>query len=90
MYFISVFLADMDVDNVETVQNLRDRMQDSLLDYERSRGYSSHRRLGHLLFIFPMLMHKKLLAKEYWFSVKKNGRIPLHKLLSEMLEYACS
>jgi hypothetical protein len=79
---------DANVENSEMVQQLRDRMQDTLLEYERSRGAGYQRRVGNLLFSLPILMHKKLLAKEYWFNVKKGGRVPLHKLLSEMLEYA--
>ena len=65
-------------------------MQDSLLEYERMRGSNHHRRMGNLLLSLPILMQQKLLAKEYWFNVKKGGRVPLHKLLSEMLEYAVS
>ena len=80
--------SDANVENVEMVQQLRDRMHDSLLEYERVRGCGSPRRVGNLLFSLPILMHEKLLAKEYWFNVKKGGRVPLHKLLSEMLEYA--
>jgi len=79
---------DANVENSSMVQQLRDRMHDSLLEYERVRGCSSPRRVGNLLFSLPILMHEKLLAKEYWFNVKKGGRVPLHKLLSEMLEYA--
>ena len=83
-------VADVNVDHADMVQTLRDRMQDSLYEYSRSRGMNSQRRLGHLLFALPLLMHQKLLCREYWFAVKKSGQVPLHKLLSEMLEYYCS
>lgn len=63
-------------------------MHDALIEYERARGVLNQRRVGNLLFSLPILMHEKLLAKDYWFDVKKSGRVPLHKLLSEMLEYA--
>ncbi len=86
LYFCA--FSDANAENLETVQQLRDRMHDSLLDYECTRGSSNQRRVGNLLFSLPILMHEKLLAKEYWFNVKKGGRVPLHKLLSEMLEYA--
>lgn len=69
------------------MQQLRDRMLDALMDYERTRGHNPQRRVANLLFLLPLLMQEKLLAKEYWFNVKKGGRVPLHKLLSEMLEY---
>ena len=29
----------------------------------------------------------KLTAKEYWLKIKQNETVPLHKLLSEMLDY---
>ena len=83
--------ADIPVGSADTVQQLRDRMQDSLAEYERSRGQTNQlRRVGNLLFVLPLLMQEKLLAKEYWHSIKIAGKVPLHKLLSEMLEFACS
>lgn len=80
---------DISIDSWETVQQLRDRMHDSLIEYERWRGNTNQRRVGNLLLTLPLLMHAKILARDYWFSVKQSGRVPLHKLLSEMLEYAC-
>ena len=80
----------MSVEKPDVVQALRDRLQDSLYEYERCRGVNSQRRLGNLLFSLPLLMHQKLLCREYWFAVKKSGQVPLQKLLSEMLEYYCS
>jgi len=79
---------DANTDSCEMVQQLRDRMLDALMEYERMRGVNAQRRVANLLFVLPLLMQEKLLAKEYWFNVKKGGRVPLHKLLSEMLEYA--
>ena len=64
-------------------------MHDSLVEYERWRGNTNQRRIGNLFLTLPLLMQAKILAREYWFSVKQSGRVPLHKLLSEMLEYAC-
>lgn len=93
---VSISFADIGVESPETVQQLRDRMHDSLLEYTRTRGpssasvFASQRRVGNLLLALPILMQVKILAKEYWFNVKKGGRVPLHKLLSEMLEYACA
>jgi ribosomal protein L35AE/L33A len=79
------------VENVDAVQRLRDKMQDALLEYERARGTSNPvHRVVKLLFILPMLMEEKLLAKEYWYNIKKGGKVPLHKLLSEMLDFICS
>ena len=73
------------------VQQLRDRMYDALVEYERLRGVSGYqRRVANLLFVLPLLMQEKLYARDFWFSIKKEGKVPLHKLLSEMLEFACS
>lgn len=69
------------------VQQLRERMQDALLEYETARGQLSHRRMCSLMFLFPILMHEKILAREFWLNVKKSGRVVLHKLLSEMLDF---
>lgn len=82
--------TDISVENSETVQILRDRMHDSLVEYQVARGNVNYRRMGNLLLTLPLVMQAKLLAREYWFNVKKDGRVPLHKLLSEMLEYACT
>lgn len=79
--------ADVSTENSSTVQALRDRMSDSLCDYERSRGVAQVRRLSNLMFTFTLLAEMRSLAKQYWFDVKKGGRVPLHKLLSEMLEF---
>jgi hypothetical protein len=62
-------------------------VHDSLVDYERSRGTQNPRRVSHLLFCLPLLQQLKLLAKNYWCSVKKTGQVPLHKLLNEMLDF---
>ena len=86
-----LFVTDMNVENTERVQELQDRIHDALIEYERSNsGASNQRRAGKLLLALPLLMQSKMLAKEYWFEVKKTDRVPLHKLLSEMLEYAHS
>lgn len=78
---------DVNVKNPEMVQQLRERMQDALLEYETARGQLSHRRMCSLMFLFPILMHEKILAREFWLNVKKSGRVVLHKLLSEMLDF---
>ena len=82
-----LFVTDMNVENTERVQELQDRIHDSLIEYS---GASNQRRAGKLLLALPLLMQSKILATEYWFEVKKTERVPLHKLLSEMLEYARS
>lgn len=84
-------LVDIPVESPEMVQQLRDRMYDALVEYERLRGVSGYqRRVANLLFVLPLLMQEKLHARDFWYSIKKEGKVPLHKLLSEMLEFACS
>ncbi|KAI0207959.1 Estrogen-related receptor gamma [Lamellibrachia satsuma] len=91
MKAILLLNPDMNVENTERVQELQDRIHDALIEYERAHGVmASQRRSGNLLLALPLLMQAKILAKEYWFQVKKSDRVPLHKLLSEMLEYARS
>ncbi|KAI0207958.1 Estrogen-related receptor gamma [Lamellibrachia satsuma] len=91
MKAILVLNPDMNVENTERVQELQDRIHDALIEYERAHGVAaSQRRSGNLLLALPLLMQVKILAKEYWFQVKKSDSVPLHKLLSEMLEYARS
>lgn len=78
--------TDVLIENGEAVRVLQDKLQDSLIDYIKSRYAGNLRRLGHLYLLLPPLTHMKLLAKQYWFDVKKDGRIMMHKLFLEMLE----
>jgi len=79
----------------ELVQRLRDRIQDAMLDLERQRHscgngnaiFADQRRVCSLLMLLPALTHVTLLARDFWRSVRASGRITLHKLLSEMLEF---
>ena len=81
-------LVDINVKFPEAVQQLRDQVQDALLEHLSVYGATvANRRICNLLFLFPMLTHKKLLTKDYWLTVKRSGRVTLHKLLSEMLEF---
>ncbi|XP_048737503.1 steroid hormone receptor ERR2-like isoform X1 [Ostrea edulis] len=77
---------DVAIENSEAVRQLQDKLQDSLIEYVKYRYVGNLRRLGHLYMLLPALNHMKLLAKQYWFDVKKDGRIMMHKLFLEMLE----
>jgi hypothetical protein len=67
---------------------LRDKVQDALLEHLLAlTPATANRRVCDLFSLFPLLMHKKLLAKDFWLSIKRNGKIVLHKLLSEMLDF---
>jgi len=85
--------ADINLRHSELVQQLRDHVQDTLLDHLVSLGTGptlANRRICDLLLLMPLLTHKKILAKEFWLGVKHGGRVTLHKLLSEMLEFLCA
>jgi len=85
--------TDINLRHSELVQQLRDHVQDTLLDHLISQGSGptlANRRICDLLLLMPLLTHKKILAKEFWLGVKHGGRVTLHKLLSEMLEFLCA
>jgi len=82
--------ADIHLRHSELVQQLRDHVQDTLLDHLINLGTGptlANRRICDLLLLMPLLTHKRILAKEFWLGVKQGGRVTLHKLLSEMLEF---
>jgi len=92
--YVCVLLhTDINLRHSELVQQLRDHVQDTLLDHLISQGSGptlANRRICDLLLLMPLLTHKKILAKEFWLGVKHGGRVTLHKLLSEMLEFLCA
>lgn len=85
-YMGNHLILDVAIENSEAVRQLQDKLQDSLIEYVKYRYVGNLRRLGHLYMLLPALNHMKLLAKQYWFDVKKDGRIMMHKLFLEMLE----
>ncbi|KAJ8308506.1 hypothetical protein KUTeg_013380 [Tegillarca granosa] len=78
--------VDVIIENTEAVRTLQDQLQDALIEYVRHHHAGNLRRLGHLYLLLPTLNQMKLLAKQYWFDVKKDGRVLMHKLFLEMLE----
>ncbi|KAK3093064.1 hypothetical protein FSP39_010639 [Pinctada imbricata] len=78
--------TDILIENNEAVMQLQDKLQDGLIEYVKSRYAGNLRRLGHLYLLLPSLNQMKLLAKQYWFDIKKDGRVMMHKLFLEMLE----
>jgi len=88
--FNVLVFVDISLRHSELVQQLRDHVQDTLLDHLITQGSGptlANRRICDLLLLMPLLTHKKILAKEFWLGVKHGGRVTLHKLLSEMLEF---
>ena len=70
----------------ETVRGLQDKLQDSLNDCIKARHPGHPRRLGQLFLLLPAITHIKLLSKQFWFDLKNDGRVMMHKLFLEMLE----
>lgn len=83
---VLMLFTDANVENEEAVHQFRDKIQDCLIDYVKRRSGGNMRRVGNILLLLPILTQIKLLAKKYWFDVKKDGRVPMHKLFLEMLE----
>ncbi|XP_059157529.1 steroid hormone receptor ERR2-like isoform X2 [Physella acuta] len=70
----------------ECVAHLQDQLQDALSDCVKSVYGQNTRRLGQLFLLLPSITHIKLLAKQFWYDMKKDGRVMMHKLFLEMLD----
>ncbi|GFR92274.1 estrogen receptor-related receptor [Elysia marginata] len=70
----------------ECVGHLQDQLQDALSDCVKAVYGPSTRRLGQLFLLLPPITHIKLLAKQFWYDMKKDGRVMMHKLFLEMLD----
>ncbi|CAG5124071.1 unnamed protein product [Candidula unifasciata] len=84
----AITLCNIDVvaDVGECVSHLQDQLQDALSDCVKSNFGPNTRRLGQLFLLLPPIMHIKLLAKQFWYDMKKDGRVMMHKLFLEMLD----
>ncbi|RUS86260.1 hypothetical protein EGW08_006002 [Elysia chlorotica] len=70
----------------ECVGHLQDQLQDALSDCVKAMYGPNTRRLGQLFLLLPPITHIKLLAKQFWYDMKKDGRVMMHKLFLEMLD----
>ena len=86
MFGLFVLFSDVVAEVNDSVHSLQDRLQDSLMDIIKVRHPGNVRRLGQLFLLLPPITHIKLLAKQFWFDIKKDGRVMMHKLFLEMLE----
>ncbi|XP_067680136.1 steroid hormone receptor ERR2-like isoform X2 [Haliotis asinina] len=84
----AITLCNIDVvaEVTDSVQTLQEKLQDSLMEIIKIRHAGNMRRLGQLFLLLPPITHIKLLAKQFWFDMKKDGRVIMHKLFLEMLE----
>lgn len=83
---IILFNIDVVTERSDAGKALQEKLHEALTDYVKSRSGGGLKRVGQLYLLLPAMTHLKLLAKQYWFDVKKNGKIMMHKLFLEMLE----
>ncbi|CAJ1066254.1 estrogen-related receptor gamma [Xyrichtys novacula] len=80
-------LANSDVDPLDCpdlVQRFKDELHEALQDYESSR--KELRRVGRLLMTLPLLRQTADRAVQILLRLHRQRRVPLHKLLLEMLD----
>ncbi|XP_060568977.1 steroid hormone receptor ERR2-like [Ruditapes philippinarum] len=83
---IILFNIDVVTERSDAGKSLQEKLHEALTDYVKSRSNGGLKRVGQLYLLLPAMTHLKLLAKQYWFDVKKSGKIMMHKLFLEMLE----
>ncbi|KAK2891715.1 hypothetical protein Q8A73_017380 [Channa argus] len=76
----------MHIEDMEAVQKLQDALHEALQDYESSQHQEDPRRTGKLLMTLPLLRQTATKAVQHFYSIKVQGKVPMHKLFLEMLE----
>ncbi|XP_015273834.1 PREDICTED: steroid hormone receptor ERR2 isoform X2 [Gekko japonicus] len=76
----------MHIEDMEAVQKLQDLLHEALQDYELSQRHEEPRRTGKLLLTLPLLRQTAAKAVQHFYSIKLQGKVPMHKLFLEMLE----
>ncbi|TSM77371.1 Steroid hormone receptor ERR2 [Bagarius yarrelli] len=76
----------MHIEDVEAVQKLQDALHEALQDYENGQHTEDPRRAGKLLMTLPLLRQTATKAVQHFYSIKVQGKVPMHKLFLEMLE----
>lgn len=85
--WMCVVLTDsMHIEDVESVQKLQDALHEALQDYESCQHADDPRRAGKLLMTLPLLRQTATKAIQHFYSIKMQGKVPMHKLFLEMLE----
>ncbi|KAH0620475.1 hypothetical protein JD844_020985 [Phrynosoma platyrhinos] len=80
------FSDSMHIEDMEAVQKLQDLLHEALQDYELSQRHEEPRRAGKLLLTLPLLRQTAAKAVQHFYSIKLQGKVPMHKLFLEMLE----
>uniref|UniRef100_A0A3Q3VL22 Uncharacterized protein n=1 Tax=Mola mola TaxID=94237 RepID=A0A3Q3VL22_MOLML len=76
----------MHIEDVDAVQKLQDVLHEALQDYEASQHQEDPRRAGKLLMTLPLLRQTSTKAVQHFYSIKQDGKVPMHKLFLELLE----
>ncbi|XP_075926670.1 estrogen-related receptor gamma-like isoform X2 [Petromyzon marinus] len=76
----------MHIEDVEGVQKLQDVLHEALQELQGSQHAEDPRRAGKLLMTLPLLRQTATRAVQHFYSVKLEGKVPMHKLFLEMLE----
>lgn len=76
----------MHIENIEAVQRLQDSLHEALQDFEGAQHPEDPRRAGKLLMTLPLLRQTATKAVQHFYSIKMQGKVPMHKLFLEMLE----
>ncbi|KAM5238401.1 estrogen-related receptor gamma isoform 3-T3 [Ctenodactylus gundi] len=76
----------MHIEDVEAVQKLQDVLHEALQDYEAGQHMEDPRRAGKMLMTLPLLRQTSTKAVQHFYSIKLQGKVPMHKLFLEMLE----
>ena len=84
--FALVPADSMHIEDMEAVQKLQDALHEALQDYESSQHPEDPRRAGKLLMTLPLLRQTATKAVQHFYSIKVQGKVPMHKLFLEMLE----
>uniref|UniRef100_A0A673HI98 Estrogen-related receptor beta n=1 Tax=Sinocyclocheilus rhinocerous TaxID=307959 RepID=A0A673HI98_9TELE len=84
--FVVLVTDSMHIEDVESVQKLQDALHEALQDYESCQHTEDPRRAGKLLMTLPLLRQTATKAIQHFYSIKMQGKVPMHKLFLEMLE----
>ncbi|XP_054469268.1 estrogen-related receptor gamma a isoform X4 [Anoplopoma fimbria] len=76
----------MHIEDVDAVQKLQDVLHEALQDFEASQHQEDPRRAGKLLMTLPLLRQTSTKAVQHFYSIKQDGKVPMHKLFLELLE----
>ncbi|XP_063803491.1 steroid hormone receptor ERR2 [Pseudophryne corroboree] len=76
----------VNIEDVQSVQNLQDLLQEALTEYESSHHRDEPRRTGQLLLTLPLLRQTASKVVQHFHGVRAQGQVPMHKLFLEMLE----